>query len=125
MIRHVSKVVAAGLVAAAIGVMLTPASASAASPAVQIQVCNDGPSSKHVNIYGRNQDFEWVHGDVGTVSGGCKSLNGWWWMENSSIEVWWQAPGGKWTWDPYWVSKDHHGKWCTLHVPAPGNNQCR
>lgn len=124
------KAVMAGLAALAISVLAVPGTASAEAglyPSTQIEVCNTASSDREVGIFGRNQNDDWVDTSFGTIgkNGGCRSVGGWWWRVNRSVEVWWRSPGGKWTFDPYWVSENHRPKWCTLTVPSKSNNQCR
>ncbi|MEV5957858.1 hypothetical protein AB0M11_29535 [Streptomyces sp. NPDC051987] len=108
--------VAALAVASAVGVLATPATASAATANVQIQVCNDNNAALRFYLVGYNDHGDWVGSRFWDVPArSCGTADNYWWRTNSSVEFHYVRPPAGWSWHQVYVPKSGDGSIWTFH----------
>ncbi len=74
--------------AVVLGGLVLPGSASAAVPAVQLQVCNTAANDQKFAVVGRNQDQVVSTTPVWIVkTHGCHDIHDWYWATNDTIRI--------------------------------------
>jgi len=128
MSSFVRKAVMLGVAAAGTIGLAVPGVASADISSTQIQICNVDSTSKVAYLVGPNQNNDWVTSPKTptiAANGGCYAMHDWWWQNGQSVEVHWQSPGKSWTWEPFYVSRDHGKAWCSLWIhPSDPDYSC-
>lgn len=111
------KLTIAALTAASVfGGLAMPATASAATANVQIQICNDNASALKFFLVGYNDQGDWVNSRFWDVpANGCTTASNYWWQNNSSVELHYVRPPADWTWHQVYVPKSKNGSTFTYH----------